>query len=121
MLDLAIFKQLYVYANLNLIRYSSLTSSEQPTETPLEQTPFSYSPRCHHTPAMPRYVEYKNRRNIWSLIKKFLRSVHSYRFKVTTAVTAATAATETATTERQEHHIEQAYHHTHREPHGIVN
>lgn len=53
--------------------------------------------------------------------KKFLRSVHSYRFKVTTAVTAATAATETATTERQEHHIEQAYHHTHREPHGIVN
>lgn len=53
--------------------------------------------------------------------KKFLRSVHSYRFKVATAVTAATAATETATTERQEHHIEEAYHNTHREPHGIVN
>lgn len=72
MLDLAIFRQLYINANLNLNRYGSLTSSEQPTETPLEQTPFSYSPRCHHTPAMPRYVVYKNRRNIWSLINNSL-------------------------------------------------
>lgn len=44
--------------HFNLNEYGSLTSSEQPTETPLEQTPFSYNPRCHHTPAMPRYVEY---------------------------------------------------------------
>lgn len=56
--------------HLNLNRYGSLTSSEQPTETPLEQTPFSYSPRCHHTPAMPRYVEYKNREKYMVIDKK---------------------------------------------------
>lgn len=42
--------------HFNLNEYGSLTSSEQPTGTPPEQTPFSYSPRCHHTPAMPRYM-----------------------------------------------------------------